>query len=201
MAFINVPKEILKADIKYHGTITKGNSWGYLISDLENKDIKNTEYLNSASFYDYVYSILDTYLFLVGNQNNRNQHIQLNKIDFLAEILKFELELSKKSKTIKTLKIPSKVLNIISKDKWLQCDLTSEESNKIDFIINHYKTHLKGIQDRYIKYMSYLCDNAEDLTGLFEYGLSKMLLLDDYVKIMKVKNINGYIIKTDFTKF
>lgn len=201
MAFINIPNEITKKDIKFYDKIHKKNSYGYIISDLKNIDLKNTEYINSTSLYDYIFDVLDTYIFIVGNANNKREKINLNKIDFMSEIMKFELDIYNNRKTIKKIDISSNVLTIISKDLWLKDEILDTKYKKlINLIIDKSKIHLQDINSDYEKLLNYICDNSENCMGTFRYGLSK-LITENYVLIQKNKNINGYIIKTDFSKF
>lgn len=197
---LNIPSKIERQDIKYLGKIYKGNTSKYVLSDLYNTDIKKIFDLNGYGFYSYIYDIFDTYLFIIGNQI-KNKDVNPKNVDFIAKILKFEYDLQNKSSKIFKVDIPSNVLTIISKDKWLQDDLLSEYKNIIDDIINVGKPHLKNIQEPYIKYMSYLCDNPQNCMGLFEFGLSKLLISDDYVYIQKHTDFDGYIIKYEHCKF
>lgn len=196
---LNVPSKITKNDIKYYGNIYKGNTYKYILSDLYNKDIKNIIEMNGYGFYSYVYDIFDTYLFIIGNQI-KSRDVNPKNIDFIAKILKFEYDLQNKSNKIYKVNIPSNILTIVSKDRWLQDDLLGKNSKIIDDIINVGKPHLIDIQEPYIRYLSYLCDNVDDCMGLFEFGLSKLLMYNDYVYVQKCTDFDGYIIKYEHCK-
>ena len=197
---LNIPSKITKKDIKYYGKIYKGNTSKYIISDLYNTNINKVFEMNGYGFYSYVYEIFDTYLFIIGNQI-KSKDINPKNIDFIAKILKFEYDLQNKNSKIFKVDIPSNVLTIISKDKWLQDDILNKYENIINDIIDVSKPHLKDIQEPYIKYMSYLCDNVENCMGLFEFGLSKLLMYNDYIYIQKHTDFDGYIIKHEHCKF
>ena len=49
--------------------------------------------------------------------------------------------------------------------------------------------------------MMYLCDNSLEGLGVFEHGLCKDLMMQNFIHIMKDTSIDGYIIKTDNTEF
>lgn len=196
---LNIPSKITKKDIKYYGNIYKGNTYKYILSDLYNKDIENTIEMNGYGFYSYVYDIFDTYLFIIGNQI-KSRDVNPKNIDFIAKILKFEYDLQNKNNKIYKVNIPSNILTIVSKDRWLQGDLLGENSKIIDDIINVGKPHLKDIQEPYIRYLSYLCDNVDDCMGLFEFGLSKLLMYNDYVYVQKCTDFDSYIIKYEHCK-
>lgn len=197
--FINVPNKLTKHDIKYCGCLMKDEGYSYVLSDLDNTNINNTFKLSSRGFYSYVYNIYDTYLFIIGNQIG-NKDIKPNKIDFLSKILKFEYMLENKDKKIFKADIPSKVLTITASEKWGLIDLDAP----------FYKNAIKNIYknqpflrkyDTYKRFLLYLCSNSETNMGVHECYLSKDLLTTDYVFIYKDTDIDGYIIKTEHSKF
>ena len=77
------------------GKIYKDEGYSYILSDVENKNIDNTLILNGYGFYNYIYEIYNTYLFLIGNQIKK-RIINPNKVDFLSKIMKFEYLLNNK---------------------------------------------------------------------------------------------------------
>lgn len=198
--FINVPKGFKPSDIKRCGIIYKTQSYSYILSDIENRNKKNTLLLNGCGFYNYIYDICNTYLFIIGNQKG-NKDINPNKIDFLAKILKFEYLLNNKNRKIQKFDVPSGIFTITSKERWLQDDLMGDSSILIDNIIKHKKIHLQAYERPYERYMRYLCDNPETNIGTFKNGLCKDLLTQNYIQLMKDTSIDGYIIKTDDRPF
>ena len=198
--FINVPKGFKSSDIKKCGIIYKTQSYSYILSDIANRNKKNTLLLNGCGFYNYIYDICNTYLFIIGNQKG-NKDINPNKIDFLAKILKFEYLLNNQNRKIQKFDVPSGMFTIVSKERWLQDDLMGVNSILIDNIIKNKKVHLQAYERPYERYMRYLCDNPETNVGTFKNGLCKDLLTQNYIHIMKDTNIDGYIIKTDDRPF
>jgi hypothetical protein len=195
---LNIPDKITKKDIKSYGIIKKGNSYSYILSDLKNRDKKNTFKLNGYGFYNYVYNILDTYLFIIGNQI-KNKDVNPQNIDFVSKILKFEYLLS--NNKLQKFDIPSQVMTIIATEKWLKDDCTGSSSKVIDNIIKNRKSYLNAYERPYERQMKYICDNAENSLGTFEYGLCKDLLIQDFIYIQKDTTFDGYIIKTDNRKY
>ena len=184
MSFINVPNKITRKDIKYCGNIYKGNGFSYILSDLENKDIEKTLKLNGYGWYNYVYKVYDTYLFIIGNQI-KNKDINIKNIDFVSKILKFEYYLHNNDKRITDFDIPSNILTIISNERWLDGSFLEDYTKRVDYIINKNKPSLKGIQEPYEKYMRFVCDNPYTNMGLFKNGLSMDLLTGNKIKVIK----------------
>ena len=200
MSFINVPNKITRKDIKYCGNIYKGNGFSYILSDLENKDIEKTLNLNGYGWYNYIYKVYDTYLFIIGNQI-RNKDINIKNIDFISKVLKFEYYLHNNDKRIMDFDIPSNILTIISNERWLDGSFLKDYTKRVDYIINKNKPSLKGIQQPYERYMRFVCDNPYTNMGLFKNGLSMNLLTGSKIKLMKDTSIDGYIIKYDLLPF
>ncbi len=198
--FLNVPTKLTKRDIKNCGIIYKDEGFSYVLSDLQNRDKNKTLNLNGYGYFNYVYNVYDTYLFIIGNQV-KNKDINPNKIDFLSKILKFEYLLAHKNKQVQKFDVPSGVFTIISKERWLKGDFIGSQSKSIDFIIKHKKVHLQSYERPYERYMRYICDNPENSLGTFKNGLCKDLLTQNYIYIQKDTSIDGYIIKTDNSLF
>lgn len=199
MAFINAPTKFTKDDIKNCGIIYKDERYSYVLTDLYNTNLKNTLKLNGYGFYNYVYDICNTYLFIIGNQI-KNKSVNPNKIDFLEKLLKFEYFLQKNDKNVKSFDIPSNRLVIITHEKWLNDNLTEHRTKDIENIIINKKTHLQTTERPYIKHLKYLCDNENNI-GLFKHGLCLDLLTDNYVKILKDTSFDGYIIKYNHSEW
>ena len=85
--FINLPSRFSKKDIKYHGILEKDEGYTYVLSDISNKD-KIIE-LKSDGFYSYVYTLCNTYLFIIGNCKGL-EDINPNKINFLNKIMEYD---------------------------------------------------------------------------------------------------------------
>ena len=192
--YIGTVNKFNKKDVKRIGVIYKDESTGYLLSDLDNINISNTMKLNGYGFYNYVYDVCDTYLFIIGNCI-RTKETNPKKIDYLSKILKFEYLLQQNNKSIKTIKIPSRVLTITTENKWLHDGIAGVYSNSIDNVIQTSKIHLQGTQSRYKQYMKYLCDNPVLNIGVFKNGLALNMLFSDEVIVYKDTEINAYIIK------
>ena len=193
---INVPQKFSKNDIKYYGKIYKSGGFSFILSDIENKDIKNTLELKGHGYFNYVYTLYDTYLLLIGNQKYSTD-IDPNKVDFLSKILSFEYFRNSKDKKIKPFNIPSGALTIISKERWLDDRLDVVNYKTIDNIINNTNSYLNAYQTPYERYLRYLCNNPETGIGLFKHGLSMNLLCNNKILVYKDTSIDGYIIKTD----
>lgn len=200
MSFINIPNKITRKDIKYCGNIYKDNSFSYILSDLDNTDAENTIKLNGYGWYNYIYKVYDTYLFIIGNQI-RNKDVNIKNIDFISKVLKFEYYLHNNDKKIIDFDIPSNILTIISNERWLDGSFLNDYTKRVDYIINKNKPSLRGIQRPYERYMRFLCDNPYTNMGLFKNGLSMNLLTGNKIKIVKDTSIDGYIIKYDLLPF
>lgn len=198
--YINLPNNFTKRDIKELGRIYKEHSYRYILSDIKNRNIKNTLELKGQGFFNYIVNISDTYLFLIGNQI-ANKDINPKKIDYLSKIIKFEYLLINNSQKIKKIDIPNRIFTITTKERWLTGDITSFFTKDIESIIEHKKIHLQACENPYIKYMMYLCDDTKTNFGLFKHGFSKNILHEKYVLTLKDTEIDGYIIKTEHSKF
>lgn len=198
--YINVPQNFSRKDIKRYGTIFKDKHYYYILSDIKNRDKSNTIKLNSLGYFSYIYNVCNSYLFIIGNQI-KNKDINPNRVDFLSKILKFEYLQRNKNKKIQRIEIPSKIFTITTKERWLQDDILKENKKEIDYIIKHKKVHLQSHKSPYERYMMYLCDNSLEGLGVFEHGLCKDLMTQNFIHIMKDTSIDGYIIKTDNTEF
>lgn len=200
MIILDLPKKLTKKDIRYLGKIYKDEGYGYILSDVENKNIDNTLILNGYGFYNYIYEIYNTYLFLIGNQIKK-RIINPNKVDFLSKIMKFEYLLNNKSKKIKQINIPSNMFTIIAKEQWLKEDFLGQIQKKIDDIIDKQKPYLKNIDSSFERSMKFICDNVENTTGLFNNGLSKNILMENKIYVLKDVDFDGYIIKFNHSNF
>lgn len=198
--YINVPQNFSRKDIKRYGTIFKDKHYYYILSDIKNRNKSNTIKLNSLGYFSYIYNVCNSYLFIIGNQI-KNKDINPNRVDFLSKILKFEYLQRNKNKKIQRIEIPSKIFTITTKEGWLQDDILKENKKEIDYIIKHKKVHLQSYKSPYERYMMYLCDNSLEGLGVFEHGLCKDLMMQNFIHIMKDTSIDGYIIKTDNTEF
>lgn len=195
--FINLPSQFSKKDIKYHGIIQKDEGYTYVLSDV--RDTNNIIELKSDGFYSYIYTLCDTYLFLIGNCK-RLEDINPNKINFLNKIMEFEYKLQNKPKSFKDFNIPNNILTITSKQRWLESDLSDLNSKEVYFIINNIKTHLNAYQTPLEKQLRYLCDNETGI-GLCKNAFSLNMLCDTKLKIYKDTSISGYIIKYNHDYF
>lgn len=200
MAYIQVPSTFSKDDVINCGIISKDEKFYYLLTDLYNTDLKNTLKLNGYGFFNYIYNIYNTYIFIIGNQI-KNKSINPNKIDFLEKILKFEYFLQRNNKNIKKFDVPSNILTIITQEKWLNDHLMEDKYKSIENIINNKKYHLQTTERPYIKHLKYLCDNPKTNMGLFKNGLSLNLLNEKYIYLLKDTNIDGYIIKYNHSEW
>lgn len=200
MIILDLPKKLTKKDIRYLGKIYKDEGYGYILSDVENKNIDNTLILNGYGFYNYIYEIYNTYLFLIGNQIKK-RIINPNKVDFLSKIMKFEYLLNNKSKKIKQINIPSNMFTIIAKEQWLKEDFLGQTQKKIDDIIDKQKPYLKDVDSSFERSMKFICDNVENTTGLFNNGLSKNILMENKIYVLKDVDFDGYIIKFNHSNF
>lgn len=196
--FINVPEKLTKKDIKNCGIIYKDEDFSYVLSDIKNTDKNKLFTMNGYGFFNYVYNICNTYLFIIGNQI-KNKDIKIKDIDFLSKILKFEYNLQNNSKKIQRIDIPSKVFTILPKKRWLKDDFMGVNGKLIDDIIKIKKTYLQAYKTPYERHLRYLC--SENSLGTFKHGLCKDLLTQDYIHIFKDTSIDGYIIKTDNRQF
>lgn len=201
--FINVPKNFSKKDIKYHGIIEKDSGYTYILSDIIPHG--DTIELKSEGFYSHVYTVSNSYLFIIGNQKGV-QDIKPNKINFLNKILEFEYLLQDKPKKFIDFNIPNNIFTLVSKnlyqtfnERCLGNDLSHLNYKDIEFISDNIKIHLKGCEPLE-KYFRYLCDN-ESGVGLCENGLSLNMLCDTRLKILKDTEISGYIIKYNHDMF
>lgn len=200
MIILDLPKKLTKKDIRYLGKIYKDEGYSYILSDVENKNIDNTLILNGYGFYNYIYEIYNTYLFLIGNQIKK-RIINPNKVDFLSKIMKFEYLLNNKSKKIKQINVPSNMFTIIAKEQWLKEDFLGQTQKKIDDIIDKQKPYLKNIDSSFERSMKFICDNVENTTGLFHNGLSKNILMENKIYVLKDVDFDGYIIKFNHSNF
>lgn len=197
--YINTPKDFSRKDVVFCGNIYKNGGFGYWLQDLYNKKTKMS--LSGYGWYNYVYKVCDTYLFIIGNQI-RNKEINIKKIDFLSKVLKFEYLLKTKGKTnlFTELYIPSKVLILKSKEKPLEAILTRDNMNRINHIIETKKIHLQGIQKPLNRLLMFLCDNEQNM-GIYENVMVVNLLYSNKITVLKDTSIDGYIIKLDNTPF
>ena len=194
---INLPSKFSKKDIKYHGIIQKDEGYTYVLSDV--RDTNNIIELKSDGFYSYVYTLCDTYLFIIGNCK-RLEDINPNKINFLNKIMEFEYKLQNNPKKFKYFDIPNNILTITSKQRWLEGHLSDLNSKEVYFIINNIKTHLNACQTPLEKQLRYLCDNETGM-GLCKNAFSLNMLCDTKLKIYKDTEISGYIIKYNHDLF
>lgn len=195
--FLNVPNKISKKDIISYGNIYKGESYKYILSDVANK--KNKLILTSVGFYSYIYKILDTYLFIIGNQKG-NIDIKPKKVDFLSKILKFEYLEKCNSKQIIKFDVPNQVFTITAHERSINGSFSNETIKMIETIIDKQKIHLQAYENPYERYMRFLCDN-ENCIGVYKHGLSYDLLNQNYIKVLKDSDISGFIIKVDNREF
>ncbi len=200
MIILDLPKKLTKKDIRYLGKIYKDEGYSYILSDVENKNIDNTLILNGYGFYNYIYEIYNTYLFVIGNQIKK-RIINPNKVDFLSKIMKFEYLLNNKSKKIKQINVPSNMFTIIAKEQWLKEDFLGKTQKKIDDIIDKQKPYLKNIDSFFERSMKFICDNVENTTGLFNNGLSKNILMENKIYVLKDVDFDGYVIKFNHSNF
>lgn len=195
--FINLPSRFSKKDIKYHGILEKDEGYTYVLSDISNRD--RIIELKSDGFYSYIYTLCNTYLFIIGNCK-RLEDINPNKINFLNKIMEFEYKLQNNPKKFKDFDIPNNILTITSKQRWLESDLSDLNSKEVYFIINNVKTHLNAYQTPLEKQLRYLCDNETGI-GLCKNAFSLNMLCDTKLKIYKDTSISGYIIKYNHDLF
>lgn len=192
--YINVPNKII---VKNRGIIHKASGYSYILSDISNRDKKESLELKGQGFYSYVYDVSNTYLFIIGNQIG-NKDVNPNKINFQEKVLNFEYTAEKKPKKIQTLDIPSNGFVLTAKEKWLQPDILGDNTRVVESIIRTRRQHLLDYKRPYERYLRYLCDNGLDM---FKYGLVKDTLIENSLKVLKDTSFDGYIIKYNNTPF
>jgi hypothetical protein len=114
--------------------------------------------------------------------------------------MEFEYKLQNNPKSFKDFYIPSNILTITSKQRWLESDLSDLKSKEVYFIINNIKTHLNECQTSLEKQLRYLCDN-ESCVGICTNAFSLNMLYETKLKIYKDTSISGYIIKYNHDYF
>lgn len=193
--FINLPNKVTKKDIKYIGTLNKGQGYSHILCDTLNINPRQVVKLNGYGWFSWVYIVCNTYMFIVGNCI-KSKDVNPNKINFLQKIMDFEYTLQAYPKKVKSVNVPSSYLSLISNLSVLEDDLRGVNSKLIQTIIDNKKIHLQGYKSPLVKKLMYLCDN-ESCYGISEYGLSINLLWSKKVQILKDTSFDGYIIKLD----
>ena len=93
------------------------------------------------------------------------------------------------------------MFTIIAKEQWLKEDFLGQTQKKIDDIIDKQKPYLKNIDSSFERSMKFICDNVENTTGLFHNGLSKNILMENKIYVLKDVDFDGYIIKFNHSNF
>lgn len=199
MVYINLPNNFNPKKIKKIGQIY--TTQNFVLSDVQNIDIKNCYLTTCNGLIKYIVNVYDTYLFLIDECKTKKLiPTNIKKIDYLSKIIRFEYLLRTNSKKIIKYNIPSNIMVLSETAQWQNTNIFKEYSTNINKIISNNKPHLQYISNNYEKYVRFLCDNLDNY-GFFKNIFAQNILYDNYIYILKDTDLCGHIIKYNHAPF